>query len=116
LILEDIEAKLKEIDPNVFYGMVDNSMRETQWNYIVFARDGIRASTNKTGFSYVFNVSIIRENFIPEGLEVDVINKMQEISGIRFSQNEASYEYIEKPNTNIVIEMVTLQFVKPLKA
>lgn len=115
LILDDIKNKLAEIDENVFYGIVDNLMQNMKWDYIVFDRSKMSTNTNKTGYSYYFNVHVVRENFIPVGLEVEVIDKMQEIAGIRFSGNDATYTYIEKPNTNKVVEMVSLEFVKAVK-
>lgn len=115
MILEDIQNKLKEIDRNVFYGMVDNSIRESIWDYIVFNRVSLAASANKTGYTDKFAVHIIRENYIPEGLDVEVINKMCEIDGMRLSGSDATYTYVEKPNTNTVVEMLSLEFIKARK-
>jgi len=115
LILNDIQEKLLEVDKNVFYGMVDNSIRETVWDYIVLDRERIAISANKTSNSYYFAVHIIRENYIPEGLEKTVIDKMLEISGMRLADNDPTFDYVQKPNTNVVVEMLTLHFVKPVK-
>lgn len=116
LILETIKNKLKEIDPSVDYGTVDNSRMESAWNYIVFDRKIMRTNTNKTGYSYYFSVHVIRENFIPEGLEIKIIEKMEEIAGMRFAGNDIQYTYTNKPNTNMVIEMASIDFVRPVKA
>lgn len=115
MILEAIRNKLLEIDPNVFYGMVDPVMRESVWDYIVFHRKPTKPSVNKTGYSYYFTVNIVRENFIPEGLDLAVIEKMQEIPGMKIAGNEMPYEYVAKPNTNVVVEMLSIDFVKPVK-
>ena len=104
-----------EVDPNVFYGMVDNRIRETVWDYIVFDRKRIAISQNKTSFAYYFSVHIVRENFIPEGLEKTVIDKMLEIPGMRIADNDPAFEYVPKPNTNIVVEMLSIDCVKPVK-
>ena len=114
MILTDIKKKLEEIDSNVFYGMVDKRMKETTWDYIVFNRKIIKSNTNKTGFSVVFSVNIVRENFIPEDLEIDVINKVQELAGVRLA-GDGIYTYIQKPNTNIVVEMFSVDFVRAKK-
>ena len=116
MILDEIQKKLKEIDEPVFYGMVDNSMQETLWNYIVFYRTTMKANPNKTGYTDYFTVHIIREGWIPEGLEIDVINKMLEINGMRLAGNDAVYSYVPKPNTNIVVEMISIDFMKAKKA
>ena len=116
MILNDIKTKLKELDTNVFYGMVDTSMQETLWNYIVFNRTSMKSNANKGGYSEYYSVHIIREEWIPEGFEIEVINKMLEIDGMRLAGNDAVYTYVPKPNTNIVVEMLSIDFVKPKKA
>ena len=116
MILNDIKTKLKELDTNVFYGMVDNSMQETLWNYIVFNRTSMKTTATKGGYSDYYSVHIIREEWIPEGFEIEVINKMLEIDGMRLAGNDAVYTYVPKPNTNIVVEMLSIDFVKPKKA
>lgn len=116
MILNEIKTKLKELDEHVFYGMVDNSMQETLWNYIVFNRTTMKASQNKTGYTDYYTVHIIREEWIPEGFEIDVINKMLEINGMRLAGNDAVYSYVPKPNTNIVVEMLSIDFMKAKKA
>ena len=116
MILNEIQTKLKELDEHVFYGMVDNSMQETLWNYIVFNRTTMKPNQNKTGYTDYYTVHIIREEWIPEGFEIDVINKMLEINGMRLAGNDAVYSYVPKPNTNIVVEMLSIDFMKAKKA
>ena len=115
MILDDIKMKLQEIDPNVFYGMVDNIMNETVWDYIVFERKNFSVNENKTGYSHKYTVHIIRENFIPEGIDLDVIAKMCEIPGMRLTSTGGEFAYVAKPNTNIVVEMLSLEFVKAVR-
>lgn len=115
MILEDIKNKLHEVDENVFYGMVSKSMNETLWNYIVFDRSFMGISANKTGYTDKFTVHIVREEWIPEDVVFEVIDKMLEIPGMRLAGNDAVYNYVEKPKTNIVIEMLSIDFVKPKK-
>lgn len=116
MILQQIKDKLSEVDPRVFYGMVDaEEVRETIWDYIVFNRTTLRNSTNKTGFSDYYDVHIVRENFVPEGVDLEIIEKMKEIEGMRLSGTDGTYNYVQKPNTNIVVEMLTLSFVRARK-
>lgn len=115
MILNDIKEKLQAIDPNVFYGAVDNAVRETVWDYTVFERTRIAISSNKTSYSYYFTVHIVRENFIPEGVERSVIDSMCEIAGMRIADSDPVYTYAVKPNTNTVVEMLSIDFVKPVK-
>lgn len=115
MILETIKEKLQEIDPNVFYGMVDDSMRETVWDYTVFNRKITKPGSERTGYSHYFSVNIVRENFIPEGLDLAVIDKMREIPGMKLAGTDMVYEYTMKPNTNIVVELLSIDFVKAVK-
>ena len=115
MILDDIKKKLQEIDERVFYGMVDNSVRETVWDYIIFERYRKRINDNKTGFTDVYSVHLIREEFIPEGLEETLIAKMCEIPGMRVEGSDGEYTYIQKPNTDVVVEMFSINFVKARK-
>ena len=115
MILNDIKAKLREADNNVFYGAVDNEMRETVWDYTVFNRKVLKPSTNRTGYTDVFSVHIVRENFIPEGLEETVIELMLSIPGMKLSPNDGEYDYVTKPGTNTVVEMFSIDFMKPRK-
>ena len=115
MILDDITKKLEQIDPIVFYGAVDSTVKDTMWNYIVFNRTVMKPSANKSGFTDGYSVHIVRENFIPEGLAEEVIEKMLEIAGMRESGSDMQYQYIVKPNTDTVIEMLSIDFVKPRK-
>ena len=113
MILEDIEGKLKEIDNKVFYGMADANV--TLWNYIVFNRAPLKVGENRTGFSDRYDVHIVRENYIPEGLDIQVIRKMLEIAGMRQTSEDCQYNYARNPNTGAVVEVLSLHFAKPRK-
>lgn len=114
MFLTDIEAVLQEIDPHVDYGMVDKEHMETVWNYIVFNRTGVKYSANQTGASDSFDVHIIRENYVPEGLDEEVVTKLCKLPGVRIS-GDAEINYAQKPNTNIVVEVLTIHFVRARK-
>ena len=115
MILTEIKEKLLEIDPIVFYGAVNPDKVETVWDYIVFERKVTKPSTNQTGYSHYFTVHIIRENFIPEGLELTVIEKMKEIPGMKLSSNDMTYDYTVKPSTDAVVDMLSIDFVRAVK-
>lgn len=115
MILETIKNKLKEIDESVYYGMVHSEKKETLWNYIVFNRTSIKSNQNQTSFADGYIVHIVREEWIPEGLAEEVIQKMLEINGMRLAGTDMQYNYVQKPNTDIVIEMLSIEFVAPRK-
>lgn len=114
MFLKDIEAVLQAFDPHVDYGMVDKEHMETVWDYIVFNRTGVKYSPNKTGASDSFDVHIIRENYVPEGLDEEIVDKLCELPGVRVS-GDAEINYAQKPGTNIVVEVLTIHFVRARK-
>lgn len=119
MILNEIKEKLEEIDPIVFYGAVKRKkMQEKPWNYIVFNRTVMGSNNNKTGHSDVYTVNIVREEFIPEGLAEEIIEKLAGVNGIKGmkeSANDAEYNYMVKPNSDDVVEMLSIDFVKARK-
>lgn len=115
MILDDIKNKLESIDDNVYYGMADKNKADDEWNYIVFSRRTLDPSTNKTGYSDYFDVAIIREDYIPEGIDEQVIKAMTEIKGMRLTDEGGEYGYTRKGNTNAVVELLVLHFVRARK-
>lgn len=116
MLLEDIQNKLNEIDSNVFYGMANEEKITDKWDYIVFMRKALSISDTRQGYTDRFTVAIIREDFIAEGLDMQVIEKMLEIPGMRLASADCPYSYVKKPNTtNVVVEILTIEFAKAKK-
>ena len=110
MILDAIEEKLKEVDPCVFYGVAENIDSESLWNYIVFDRKLVKLNENKTSFIYRYRVHIVREVWVPEGIEEEVIKKMLEIKGMKLATNDMQYTRTTKGNTGAVVEALTIEF------
>ena len=113
MILDDIKAALSAIDSNVFYGAVNQNQitANSAWNYIVFGRSQITAKSGRTGYADKYNVIVVREDYIPDDLAGRVIDGMETIPGMRFSDNNTgNYTYERKDNTNITCEMLLLSF------
>ena len=115
LLLNDIKQQLEQVNKQVYYGMVDENYNEPVWDYLVFNRRKLRVNQNKNSYSDLFDVHIICENFIPETLDKEVIEKVTEINGVRLMDEDGEYIYMQKPNTNIVVEMLTLHFARARK-
>ena len=118
MILDDIKNKLLEVDPVVFYGCVDEeseTIKSNLWNYIVFNRSKLRTDPSKTSYPDVFEVHIVREEYVPDGIDRDVIEKLRSIPGVKMSSEEGIYNYARKNNTNLVVEMLTLTFTRARK-
>lgn len=120
MLLEEIEKALQEIDPIVFYGIASQNNPDTNepltlWNYTVLDRVNIRHSENKTSASDYFDVHIVRENYVPEGIDFEIIEKLCALPGVKLSGEACSFDYVQKPNTDIVVEMLTIHFVRARK-
>lgn len=110
---ETIENKLKEIDKNIYYGLVSSNQLNSEWNYIVFGKARIRPDEQrKVDVKNQYWVTIVRENYIPDEIVYDVISKLNSISGLHFISDGGDYDYIFKNNTDMVIELVTLKFAR----
>lgn len=116
MILSDIEARLKKLDDRVCYGVIDNSVKKSPvWDCIVFGRSNIKYPSNKISASDYFDVLIIRENYIPDGFDTEVIQALTSLDGVKLAGDTATFDYIQKPNTDTVIEMLTISFVRARK-
>lgn len=114
-MLEQIEAKLKEVSDLVFYGAADDVGNGALWNYIVFFRDSVRRGPNNTTFTDYYTVGIIHENWVPDAMIDAVIEKLETLPGVRLSTGNIEFNYSRKPSTNAVIEVATLTFCKARK-
>lgn len=114
---------LESIDPIVFYGLtptrvLDAEGREVDtwtWDYIVFNRTKLKSSMQKTSYVDAFEVHIVREEFIPEGIDVEVIEKLTALPGVKIAAEDGVYDYTMKPGTDNVVEMLTLTFTRSRK-
>jgi len=112
-----IQEKLLEIDKKVFYGIVPDNVENEEWNYFVFGQKKLRksgsSSNDLNGYWYV---TIVREDFISDSIIFEVIEKLSEISGLRLADGDFEVTYTFKGDTNIVVEILELQFTKTKKA
>ena len=112
----EIQEKLLEVDENIFYGMVPDSEEPEVWDYIVFGQRKIRKKdTNSNDLQGYWYVAIVRENYIPDDVLFNVIDKVTEAGGLRLADGDFEYNYTTKGSTNIVVEIVELQFTKTKK-
>lgn len=113
-MINEIYNKLLEIDNTVYYGMVDNVNNNDEWNYTVFFRTVGNYKKNLNSNIY-FKVAIVRENYIQDTLLNTIIEKVEELDGVRVVESSINFEYTMKNNTNTVCEILTLDFVKSFK-
>lgn len=117
MILNDIKQKLEEFDPVVFYGCVDEDSKDIKncWDYTVFNRTKLRIAPDKNSFIDLIEVHIVREEYVPDGTDTEVIAKMRSIPGVKLASEDGTYTYTRKPGTGTVVEMLTLTFTRARK-
>lgn len=100
----------------ILYGTAHKHDNTKPWNYIVFNKEKLKkGGTSLTDLTYYWNVAIIHEEYIPEGLEEAVIDKIQEIKGLRLADGDMSVDYMTKGESNMVVELLQISFVKTKK-
>ena len=114
-MLQAIESALKEVMEPVFYGSADDVSNSALWNYIVFFRDRRARNQNNTGFTDYYTVGIVHENWVPDEMLDAVIEKLEELPGMRIANTDMNFNYTRKPGTNAVIEVATLTFSRARK-
>lgn len=114
-MLSDISKALEATGKPVYYGKAPNVDGGEVWDYIVFFRTTLGLSTNKTGVTERFTVAIVQEEYVETETINAVIEAMTGIPGVRLSNEDPEFDYAAKPNTDTVIEILTIGFVRPNK-
>lgn len=114
-MLNEVREVLETFEMPVYYGIAQSDDGSSDWNYIVFNRDKLRKNDSRTGYTDVFNVAIIQEEYIEDGLAERVIDAVSAIKGVRPSGEDSLYEYTRKPNTDEVVEMCVIPFIRARK-
>lgn len=106
---EKIKEALLAIDSKVYYG-IGRFQGRTEWDCIVFGRRRRKRQENGMSAQKKWFVAIVREEYIPEGLEDETIAEMKKI-GMKLSGDDILYDYVEKSGESIV-EICTMEFQK----
>lgn len=114
-MLKQISDALKTTGKRVFYGMAGTLDGEDIWDYIVFFRSSLSSTGGKSGMADTYEVAIIQEDYIADETVAAVIKAMTSIPGMRLKDGDMLYNYSRKPNTGAVVEILTIDFVKPKK-
>lgn len=115
--LDDVKDALASVDANVFYGAACGLPDGAPWNYAVFSRDTSTPKDNLTGFSHRYTVAVIREDYVPEGTDAEVIEAMCRIPGMRLDRSrDIEYRYsVKQGSVRTVVEMMLIRFVKAVR-
>lgn len=116
LIKDDEFIKKYGVIEEILYGTAHTHEASKSWNYIVFNKEKIKkGGTSNTDLTYYWNVAIVHEEYIPEGLEEAIIDKILEIKGLRLADGDMPIDYLTKGESNMVIELLRISFVKTKK-
>ena len=115
-ILEQIQSVLEQtFELPVWYGRTSTKGKD-KWNYFVFNKKEFdRSGKSKLDYNYYYQVHIIMENYIPEGFEQKVIKAIQDNTRLKLTDQSMQFNYITKNNTDMVVEMLTLEFTRAFK-
>ena len=109
--LDQIRAVLEKFGAT-YYGNASPKVSET-WDYTVFRRAELSKALND--FVRKYTVAIVRESYIPENLEFEIIKAIIDETNLRLSETSADYSYVYKGSTDLVVEICVLTFFEPLK-
>ena len=114
-ILGQIQDTLGAFGLPVYYGRTFCKEKD-DWNYFVFNRKQLeKTGKSNMDYNYYYQIHIIMENYIPEGYEQEIIKMITENTKLKLINQPHSFNYITKNNTDMVVEMLTLEFTKTFK-
>lgn len=114
-MLQEISDALKSTGQPVYYGMAGTLDGEDMWDYIVFFRTSISPSDSKRSMADYYRVAIVQEEYVPDELATSVVKAMTALPGMKLASSGGTYQYTRKPNTDTVLEILMLDFVRPSK-
>lgn len=109
MILNDIEEALKSFGLPVYYGMQNIAEREA-WNYFVFRRTKTSATDSKRSAADHIVVACVHEGYVEPGMDERIAAVLEPLPGVKLSSADISYDYTAKPGTNIVVEVMAMEF------
>ena len=112
--LDKINDALESLGLPVYYGTASGIGKAQSWDYIVFGRENITGNANLTSKTHNYSVAVVHEDFVPEDVFDAVLDAMSTIPGMRW-QGEAVFDYMAKPGTDDVVELMVVRFQKAEK-
>lgn len=98
-----------------YYGNAAPAIGEA-WDYYVFRRVALKKSgAGGTDFRRHYVVAIVKEDYIPEGHEFEVIKAVREATRMRLADTDITYSYTFKGATDLVVEVAMITFSEPIK-
>ena len=117
--LDTIRDELGKVErpDRLYYGVAAKLPKDAPWDYTVFSRDGVAPKASLTGFTHLYIVAVVREGYVPEGLDLEIIEAMEKIPGMKLNRAASiEYLYTVKPGTQDTVEEMVLHFAKAVKS
>lgn len=115
--LDTIRDTLGKLDRRVYYGTASKLPQGAPWDYTVFSRDTTKPKDQLTGYTERYIVAVVREGYVPEGADREVIAAVEEIPGMRLDRTASiEYLYTVKPGTQDTVEEMVIHFAKAVKS
>lgn len=112
--LDSVKRALEALDPRVYYGLARDAEEEV-WDYTVFFRLPTRANPHKNVLTDHLRVAIVREDFVPEEAVLACCRELVKLPGVQLGDDEISYDYVRKPDTDAVVEVAVIPFSRTRK-
>lgn len=97
-----------------YYGNASPKTSDT-WDYYVFRRTNLKKAGSGSDFIRRYTVAIVRENYIPENHEFEIIKAVEDKTGLRRADADIVYSYVFKGATDLVVEIAMITFAEPIK-
>ncbi|OUC52440.1 hypothetical protein B7939_00505 [Eggerthia catenaformis] len=112
-MISQILEKLKEITDVCVYGIVlPSDVENKRWEFIAIRRNGLLFKNGSVYQKYL--VVYCDEEYIAEGKELEIIQKMKELHISKDETFSISYDVMRKGSTDERIEMVAIGFLKKI--
>lgn len=113
-MLNKLKKALEQFNMPAYYGQ--STHKGNIWDYFVFKRSHTKkAGKSSCDFLQYYQLAIIKEDYIPEGFEFEVIKAVIEATGLRLADSDFTYNYTLKNDTDLVVEVLIIEFVKTIK-
>lgn len=97
------------------YGRADVETTET-WDYFVFRRVNLKKKgSGGTDYNRYYQVAIVRENYIPENYEFEIIKAICTATRMRLADVDVLYDYTFKGATDLIVEVALITFTEHIK-
>ena len=112
-MISQILEKLKEITAISVYGTVlPCDVENKRWEFIAVRRNGLLFKNGSVYQKYL--VVYCDEEYIAEGKELEIIEKMKELHISRDEAFSISYDVMRKGSTDERVELVAIGFLKKI--